>query len=87
MMTISCLVVALFFYVISLVARRHARCPLCRGTSLLDTGAITHQRCLRLPLLNASHSAIVGIIFTQQYRCIFCGAKFDLLKSSIHDKD
>lgn len=86
-MTVSCLGVTLVFYLISLISRRHARCPLCRGTSLLDTGANTHPRCMRLPLLNASHSAIVGIIFTQQYRCIFCGSKFDLLKSSIHDKD
>lgn len=62
--------------------RRNARCPLCKGTPLLNSGALPHGRAVRLPPLNHGVSATFSLLFTQSFRCMYCGNLYDLLKPS-----
>ncbi len=67
--------------VISHYQRRTARCPLCIGTPLMNTGALAHKKAHCIGPLNQGHSAIVSIIFTQKFRCMYCGTRYDLLRT------
>ena len=61
-------------------SRRSARCPLCKGTPYLNTGALTHRNATRLFPLNHGTSALLSSLITQRFRCMYCGTRFDLLK-------
>jgi hypothetical protein len=69
---------------IAFFKRRAALCPLCRGTPLINSGALAHSRATRLPGLNHGVSATLSIIATQTFRCMYCGSDFDLLKTPSH---
>jgi hypothetical protein len=73
---------SLLSLIISFFKRRKALCPLCRGTPLLNNGARVHQKSLYIPPLNHGYTAIVSIVFTQKFCCMYCGTKYDLLKES-----
>jgi len=62
--------------------RRSARCPLCKGSSLLDTGAAKHVKAYRLRPFNHGTTAILGILFLNRFRCMYCGTPYDLQKRS-----
>jgi hypothetical protein len=74
------LVLAVLFWLLAFFKRRGARCPLCRGTPLINTGAATHVRARRWFPLNHGQTAMLNIVACQQFRCMFCGSDFDLLK-------
>ena len=78
----SCLTGLIAFF-----KRRSARCPLCLGTPLINTGALAHSRALRTYPFNHGVSATLSIIATRTFRCMYCGSDFDLLKKpSRHEK-
>lgn len=66
--------------IISFYKRRAARCPLCLGTPLLNSGALVHKHSSSSAPFNNGFTAVVSIIFTQKFRCMYCGTLFDLLK-------
>ena len=67
---------------ISYFTRRNARCPLCRGTPLLNSGALAHKNSFCLRPFNHGYTAVLSIAFTQRLTCMYCGTKYDLLKES-----
>jgi hypothetical protein len=69
-------------WLISYLRRREVRCPLCKGTPLLDIGAVKHSKAYRLPPLNHGTTAVLGILFLNRFRCMYCGTPFDMLKRS-----
>ena len=69
-------------WLFSFLARGKARCPLCKGTPYLNTGAGTHQKAVRIFPLNHALTAMLSTIFTLRFRCMFCGTRYDLLKPS-----
>lgn len=71
---------ALVFWFLSFIKRRDAKCPLCKGTPLLDSKAHTHQKAIRFFPLNYGMTNVLRVIFRQQFRCHYCGTPFDLLK-------
>ena len=71
---------------ISFFKRRAARCPLCRGTPLLNSGALAHKKSQCIPPFNHGYTAIISIVFTQKMSCMYCGTKYDLLKASSHTR-
>lgn len=71
---------SVFTLIISYYKRRNARCPLCLGTPLLNTGALAHKRSFALGPLNHGYTAILSIACTQKFRCMYCGTGYDLLK-------
>jgi len=72
------------FYFLSAIAsflkRRKVLCPLCKGTPLLSTRAHVHPKAFRIFPLDHGTTATLALIFTQTFRCMFCGSRFDLLK-------
>jgi hypothetical protein len=79
---IASLVACLFTWLISFFRRRSVRCPLCKGSPLLDTGAVKHAKAYRLPPLNHGNTAVLGILFLNRFRCMYCGTPYDMLKKS-----
>jgi hypothetical protein len=73
---------ALVSWVIAFIRRRSARCPLCKGSPLFDSGAAKHSKAYRLRPLNYGTTAVLGILFVNRFRCMYCGTPYDLLKRS-----
>ena len=67
-------------WLIAFFKRRSVSCPLCKGTPLINSGACTHSRARRLPPLNHGTTAILSILATQKFRCMYCASNYDLLK-------
>ena len=79
---LASLVACLVTWLISFFRRRSVRCPLCKGSPLLDTGAVKHAKAHRLPPLNHGNTAVLGILFLNRFRCMYCGTPYDMLKKS-----
>lgn len=79
---IATLVALAVLWSLNLVVRRSIKCPLCRGTPFVDTGASKHVNARHLPALNYGTSALLSLLFFQRYWCMFCGCCFDLLKNN-----
>lgn len=60
--------------------RKAALCPMCKGTPLLPSGANPHEKAAKWPLLNHGVTAVLSILFAQRFTCMYCGARFDMLK-------
>lgn len=71
-------------WIIAFFKRRSAHCPLCKGTPLINSGALAHSKATRIYPLNHGVSATLSIIATQTFRCMYCGSDFDLLKTPSH---
>jgi hypothetical protein len=67
-------------WLIAFFRRRSTLCPLCKGTPLLNSGAHVHSRAWRFWPLNHGTTAILSIMATQKFRCMYCGSDFDLFK-------
>ncbi|MBB5352573.1 hypothetical protein HNR46_002819 [Haloferula luteola] len=68
-----------------LLVRKGARCPLCKGTPLLDNTATKNARAQRIFPFNYGTTALISLLFTQRFRCMYCGSPFDLIKRSRSD--
>jgi hypothetical protein len=84
MFTLGGLGLSIFTWVVAYLQRKSAYCPLCKGTPLLNSGAHPHLSAKRLFPLNHGVTAVLSIITTQKFRCMYCGADFDLLKIPHH---
>ncbi len=71
-------------WVLAFVKRRHTHCPLCKGTPLINSGALSHKKASRLFPFNHGVTATLSIIAMQKFRCMYCGTEFDLLKTPSH---
>lgn len=67
-------------WLIAYFKRRAVHCPLCKGTPLVNSGALPHSRAWRLRPFNHGVSAVFSILATQKFRCMYCGSDYDLLK-------
>lgn len=73
-------------WLFSYCARRVTRCPLCKGTPLLDTPASKHHKAVRIKPLNYGTTALLQLILTHRFRCMGCGTPFDLLRKTSRDR-
>ncbi len=71
-------------WMVAFFKRRATFCPLCKGTPLVNSGAHTHAKAIRFFPLNHGTSAMISIITTQKFRCMYCGSDYDLLKPPSH---
>jgi uncharacterized membrane protein (UPF0136 family) len=67
-------------WLIAYFKRRGVHCPLCKGTPLINSGALPHTRARRIGPFNHGVSAVISIMATQKFRCMYCGSDYDLLK-------
>lgn len=79
---IVAVIASLVTSLISFFRRRSARCPLCKGSPLFDSGAVKNAKAYRLPPLSYAATAVFGILFLSRFRCMYCGTPYDLLKRS-----
>ena len=73
-----------FTWLVSFFKRRQTHCPLCKGTPLINSGALAHQKATKIFPFNHGVSATLSIIATQKFRCMYCGTLFDMLKTPSH---
>ncbi|MGB0775536.1 MAG: hypothetical protein ACPGUY_06790 [Akkermansiaceae bacterium] len=73
-----------FFWTIAYFKRRKASCPLCKCTPFLDNLAHKHQKAIKLRPLNYGTTAVLNVVCTQRWRCMYCGTPFDILKDKQH---
>lgn len=73
-------------WLLAFFKRRHTHCPLCKGTPLINSGALAHQKAVRLFPFNHGVTATLSIIVNQKFRCMYCGTGFDLLKIPSHKR-
>lgn len=71
-------------WLIAFFRRRTAHCPLCKGTPLINSGALVHSKATRIFPLNHGVSSIISVLALQRFRCMYCGSDFDLLKPPSH---
>lgn len=82
--TLGALAGSLATWLLAHLQRKNALCPLCKGTPLANTGALPQRSAQRLRPLNEGSTAVLSIIATQRFRCMYCSSNFDLLKPSRH---
>lgn len=73
---------SVFSWIVAYLMRRRANCPLCKCTPLLDNFALKHQKAQKTWPLNHGHTAVVRLLCTQRWRCMYCGTPFDILKTT-----
>jgi hypothetical protein len=71
-------------WLIAFFKRRSTHCPLCKGTPLINSGALVHSKAFRLSPFNHGVSACLSIIANQKFCCMYCGNTYDLLKRPSH---
>jgi hypothetical protein len=74
-------------WLIGYATRRSAKCPLCKGTPLLDTRASKHQKAVRIRPFNYGTTAMLHLTFSYRFRCMYCGTPFDLLRKPGHQQE
>ncbi|RYD32581.1 MAG: hypothetical protein EOP87_12565 [Verrucomicrobiaceae bacterium] len=84
---VGSLIFSVVTWLIAFFKRRSAHCPLCKGTPLINSGALAHSKASRIYPFNHGVSATVSIIATQTFRCMYCGSDFDLMKTPSHMRD
>ena len=78
---VALLPICAFSWIIAYFKRRKATCPLCKCTPFLDNLAHKHQKAFRIKPLNYGTTAMLNVVFTQRWRCMYCGTPFDILKT------
>lgn len=81
---VTCLFLLAATWLLAFFKRRSTHCPLCKGTPLINSGAIPHKNALKIWPCNHGVSATLSIIATQTFRCMYCGVAFDLMKTPSH---
>jgi hypothetical protein len=71
---------AIVTWIFAYFRRRVALCPLCKGTPLLNSGALPHHSASRIRPFNFGISAVLSCLFTHHFRCMYCGSRYDLLR-------
>jgi uncharacterized membrane protein YciS (DUF1049 family) len=71
------------FVLLQLIATWHSRkltCGLCHGTILHEKRCLKHERAEKWPLIGYRATAMLRIIFTLGFTCMYCGSIFRLRK-------
>jgi hypothetical protein len=80
---IASLVACSIFIVSRLLAfilSRHLCCPLCMGKVMASVRCHKHVNAQRLPPLTYRATAVLAVLFTLSFRCMYCGTRFRLRK-------
>jgi len=72
--------VLVFARVLAAINSRHLTCHLCMGTVLHEKTRHKHQNAKRLPLFGHRAMAVLNVLFTAGFTCMYCGTPFRLRK-------
>jgi len=70
-----------FTYLMSFLARKHVRCPLCKAHTLVDGKSYKHDKAFKVKPLSYNSTACATILVSGKFRCMHCSTPFDLTKS------
>ncbi|MCX6857656.1 MAG: hypothetical protein NTV80_22450 [Verrucomicrobia bacterium] len=59
-------------------------CPLCHGTVMHEKRCHKHANAFRIWPLSYRASAVISILFTAGFRCMYCGTPWKLQRTSRH---
>jgi hypothetical protein len=59
-------------------------CPLCHGTVMHEKRCRKHANAFRIWPLSYRASAVISILFTASFRCMYCGTPWRLQRTSRH---
>jgi hypothetical protein len=71
---------------LTLVISLTKKCPLCHGQPLHNRRCPKHRLAERWPLLTHRATAVLRILTSLSFRCMYCGTPFRLFKKSSRDK-
>ncbi len=57
-------------------------CPLCHGTVMNEKRCRKHDNAFRLWPLSYRASAVISLLFTGTFRCMYCGTQWRLKRTS-----
>lgn len=57
-------------------------CPLCHGTLMHERRCRKHEKAFRLKPLSYRASAVISLLTTTTFRCMYCGTAYRLRRSS-----
>ena len=57
-------------------------CPLCHGTVMHERRCRKHEKAFRLKPLSYRASAVIALLTTATFRCMYCGTAYRLRRSS-----
>ena len=77
-LTIISLVALVVSLVIGTLVSAITKCGLCHGSPLMGKSCRKHVLANKLPLCTYRASAILHLIFTGKFRCMFCSTPFRL---------
>ncbi len=60
------------------VLARSLTCPLCHGTVMHEKRCRKHAEAFRIPTLTYRFSAVLSILLTWGFRCMYCGTQYRL---------
>lgn len=83
---IAAVIVLALSWLVGYFRRASAKCPLCKGTPLLDTQAAKHKKAHRAFPLNYGTTAQISMLMTHRFRCMYCGTGYDLLRKSSQNR-
>ena len=72
------LVVFAASFIVGLLLSAITKCSLCHGSPLLGKRCRKHVLANKLPLLTHRASAILHLVFTGRFRCMFCSTPYRL---------
>ncbi len=77
---------SLIIWLIGLLTRKKASCPLCKGTPFLDNQASKHIKAMKIFPLNYGTTNLLKALITRRIRCPYCGTPFDFLKDNLSNE-
>ena len=79
---IAAVAVLVISWLLGYFRRMAIKCPLCKGTPLLDSSASRHTKAFRVPPFNYGTTAQFSVLLSHRFRCMYCGTGFDLTRKS-----
>jgi hypothetical protein len=65
---------------LAFILSRHLSCPLCMGKVMASVRCHKHVNAQCLPPLTHRATAVLAVLFTLSFRCMYCGTRFRLRK-------
>lgn len=62
------------------VLSSHLHCGLCRGAVMSEKGCRKHVDAVRIRPLSHRATAVLSVLFTLSFKCMYCGTRFRLWK-------
>jgi hypothetical protein len=80
--TVASLTALLGSLVVGMVLSAMTKCGLCHGSPLLGKNCRKHQLANKVPFLTYRASAVLHLLCTGRFRCMFCSTPFRLGRKS-----